>query len=141
LLFHADGKVVLSASRRLLTGSPETPRTEGIPALTEKQAEALDAIHFIAKANSVKLPIQKGDMCFLNNMAILHSREAFVDDVTAQRHLFRLWLSNQEFLWKLPPSLEVAWARVFDDNERDPIWDWEPVKINGRLCNPGASCD
>ncbi|KIW30047.1 uncharacterized protein PV07_05826 [Cladophialophora immunda] len=42
-------------SKRLLEGSPETPRSKAIPALTAKQAEALDAVHFIAEANSVKL--------------------------------------------------------------------------------------
>jgi hypothetical protein len=141
LLFHTDSKVILSASRRLLTGSPDTPRTKGIPALTEKQAEALDAVHFIAQANSLKLSVEKGDMCFINNMAILHSREAFEDGRYTQRHLFRLWLSNQELLWKLPPPLELAWARVFDDEDRPSIWDFDPVRVNGRLNNPAASCD
>ena len=141
LLFHTDNKVILSVSRRLLTGSPETPRSKGLPALTWNQAEAQDAIHFIAEANSLKLSIEKGDICFINNMAVLHSREAFEDSEFSQRHLPRLWLSNQDLMWRLPPPLELAWARVFDDEDRATMWDFEPVKVNGRLYNPAASCD
>lgn len=141
LLFHEDDKLIMSASRRLLTGSKETPRTEGIPGLTELQAEALDAMHFVAKANSIKISMKKGDMRFLNNLALIHAREAFEDSAVTQRHLLRLWLSNEERLWKLPPALQLAWDRVFDDNDRPSVWDHSPVKIDGALFNPAESCD
>ena len=39
-----NGKVVINFSRRTLTGSAVSPRSVGIPGLTEAQAEALDAV-------------------------------------------------------------------------------------------------
>jgi len=132
----------MSYSRRLLTGSLDTPRTPGIPGLTEAQAEAIDVLHFLAKKNSIPVSMEKGDMRFVNNMALLHSREAFQDVEKTQRHLLRLWLSNKDKMWKLPPALELAWARNFEeDKERKEVWDYAPVRINGRLFNPAESCD
>ncbi|MBT5811102.1 MAG: TauD/TfdA family dioxygenase, partial [Rhodospirillaceae bacterium] len=39
-----------------------------------------------------KLQIQKGDIQFFNNFAVLHSRTAYQDDADHRRHLVRLWL-------------------------------------------------
>ena len=60
--------------------------------------------------------MEKGDLRFVNNMAILHRREAFALDPDAKRHLIRLWLNNDEMCWKLPRPMQLAWARVFDDD-------------------------
>lgn len=132
---------MLSASRRLLTGSPYTPRTEGLPGLTEAQAEALDAIHFIAKDDSIKIPMMKGDMRFMNNMALIHARDAYTDNESSQRHLLRLWLSCSDQMWKLPPSLQLAWDRVFEDVDRLGVWDCSPVKISDGTYVLETSCD
>ncbi|KAI9696523.1 MAG: hypothetical protein M1820_008151 [Bogoriella megaspora] len=126
LLHFFDGKVFLNFSRRLLTGHPDSPRTEGIPGLTEAQAEALDAVHFIACKHQFKTKMEPGDIRFINNMAVLHCRENFKDDNASQRHLIRTWLNNENMCWKLPPPLELAWARVFDDEERGRRWDIDP---------------
>ncbi|KAL9096765.1 MAG: hypothetical protein Q9165_001253 [Trypethelium subeluteriae] len=132
-------QVFLNFSRRLLTGHPHSPRTEGIPGLTEAQAEALDAVHFIAHRHQFKMAMEAGDLRFINNMAILHCREAFQDDDSSKRHLIRLWLNNEEMCWKLPPHLELAWARVFEDEERGRHWDVEPPLTRGR--KRADSCD
>ncbi len=41
-----------------------------------------------------RLQIQKGDMQFLNNFTILHSRTPYRDDAGHRRHLVRLWLED-----------------------------------------------
>ncbi len=69
------------------------------PRLTPQHFEALDL--FDALCNDPKLHLtmmlEKGDMQFVYNHAMLHDRTAFVDyeDVKQRRHLSRLWLSME----------------------------------------------
>ena len=95
--------------------------------MTEAQAEALDAVHFTAAANCLTITPQRGDMLFVNNMAIMHSRKSFRDSSQAKRYILRLWLYNPELGWQVPPGLQVAWDRIFDELEeiRD-YWDIDP---------------
>ncbi len=142
LLYHHHGKIIMCFGRRLLVGHPpSSPRTPGIPGLTEAQAEALDAVHFVAKKHEIRTSMQKGDLRFLNNMAVLHRREAFMNDDNTYRHLIRLWLNNDMECWKLPAPLRVAWARVFEDNDRESYWDIEPPRKDGVIMRVAGSCD
>lgn len=141
-MYCQDGKIITNFSRRLLVGHPpEDPRTPGIPCLNEAQAEAIDAVHFTARKHEIKLGMEKGDVRFINNMAVLHRREAFEDAPDAERHLVRLWLNNEEKCWKLPMPLRLAWARVFDDPDRKAYWDMEPPRKEGVLLRLAGSCD
>jgi alpha-ketoglutarate-dependent taurine dioxygenase len=47
--------------------------------ITEAQAEALDALHFLADRFSLTLDFQKGDVQYVNNLSIFHARGGFVD--------------------------------------------------------------
>ncbi|OTB14990.1 hypothetical protein K445DRAFT_12270 [Daldinia sp. EC12] len=142
LLYNHDDNLILSFSRRLLVGHlPFEPRSAGIPGLTEAQAEAIDALHFIAKKHEFKPRILKGDLRFINNMAIMHRREAFENSANNHRHLVRIWLNNEDKCWKLPEPLRIAWARVFEDEERDAHWDIMPVRKNGKILRVAGSCD
>lgn len=92
----------------------------------------------------MKLTTMKGDMRFINNIGLLHGREAFFDDnhERSERHLLQLWLQNDRKTWDLPPALTLAWARVFDDDERESRWDMEPVMISPTNPRPPpAPCD
>lgn len=110
--------------------------------MTEAQAEALDAIHFISQKLELRTTMQKGDIRLINNMALLHRREAFVDEGAKRtRHLVRLWLHNELMCWKLPPPLQLAWARVFEDRERKEHWDVAPIKKDGVVLRIAGSCD
>lgn len=132
----------MSFSRRLLVGHPpHTPRTPGIPGLTEAQAEALDAVHFVARKHEVTTSMMAGDIRFLNNMGVLHRREAFENSTDRQRHLIRLWLNNEMMCWKLPAALRIAWARVFDDTDREGKWDIVPPRKDGVILRIAGSCD
>ena len=44
---------------------------------------------------AVKMTFQEGDMQFVNNFVILHSRSAYRDKRGHRRHLVRLWLENK----------------------------------------------
>ncbi|KAG7141004.1 Taurine hydroxylase-like protein SAT17 like [Verticillium longisporum] len=142
LLFYHHGRLIISFSRRLLVGhEPFDTRTPGIPGLTEAQAEALDAVHIIARKHEFKPRMERGDLRFINNMSILHRREAFENTTTAARHLVRIWLNNEMMCWKLPRPLRVAWARVFDDDERDEHWDIVPPRKDGKVLRVAGTCD
>ncbi|KAL8409424.1 hypothetical protein RB594_007743 [Gaeumannomyces avenae] len=144
VMYHRDGRLVTSFSRRLLCGRPPSePRTAGIPGLTEAQAEALDALHLAARRCEVRPSMARGDLRFINNMAVLHRREAYADaGRDAGRHLVRLWINNPDRCWALPAELDLAWARIFDDDdERERRWDVVPPKVDGRMLRQAGSCD
>lgn len=142
VLYRQGPKIIFNFSRRLLTGCPpRDPRTPGIPGLTLRQAEALDTMHAIARSHEVRTVMQKGDIRFLNNMGLLHRRESFEDDGASKRHLIRLWLHNQKHCWKLPVPLRLAWARIFEDDEREPHWALNPMGPDGKYLRQVASCD
>ncbi|RSL53519.1 hypothetical protein CEP51_014880 [Fusarium floridanum] len=123
LLYYEDGKIITNYSRRILCGEPSNgPRTPGIPGLTEAQAEAIDALHAIGRRHELKQSMEKGDLRFINNLAIMHRRDPYGDTTRDHRHLLRLWLHSDSQCWKLPLDLQLAWERVFNDDERKEEW-------------------
>ena len=85
LLFHTPAnetspeRVVIQYARRGFTGFLNLPRSKDIPPITEAQAEALDALHFLADRFSLTLDFQKGDVQYVNNLSIFHARDGFTD--------------------------------------------------------------
>jgi hypothetical protein len=72
-------RVVIQYARRGFTGFLHLPRSSNIPPITEAQAEALDALHYLAEKFSVSLDFQRGDVQYINNLSIFHARDGFVD--------------------------------------------------------------
>lgn len=72
-------------------------RLEGIPEMTPEQKEALALVQEIAAEHRLDIAFEPGDMQFLNNYVIMHTRQAFDDDPDPahRRHLLRLWLKNR----------------------------------------------
>jgi hypothetical protein len=72
-----------------------------VPRLTEKQTAALELIESIANDPGFYLDMmfEPGDIQWLKNSMILHSREAYEDwnDPDRKRHLLRLWLTARDF--------------------------------------------
>jgi len=65
-MYCHDEKLITCFSRRLLVAhEPYESRSKGIPGLTEAQAEALDAVHFIAKKHELRTRLMKGDIRFV----------------------------------------------------------------------------
>ncbi|KAG5646882.1 hypothetical protein DXG03_001958 [Asterophora parasitica] len=113
LLYYHDEKVIIQYARRLFTGYLALPRSTDIPAITEAQAEALDAVHFLGEKYNLGLNFQKGDIQYINNLGVFHARDAFADTPEKHRHLLRLWLRNEELAWKTPKELEDLWKRLY----------------------------
>ncbi|KAK4223616.1 hypothetical protein QBC38DRAFT_44638 [Podospora fimiseda] len=125
LLFFQDGHVIINFSREPLLGLNGVPRASGLPSLTQEQKEALDVVEQIAKENQIILHAEPGDLLFINNHAVLHSREAFSDSAENPnpRYLVRMWLKNEEMAWKLPQSLQHGNSRIYEDNELGERWN------------------
>lgn len=72
-------------------------RLEGIPEMTPEQKEALTLAQEIADEQRLDIGFEPGDMQFLNNYVIMHTRQGFDDDPDPahRRHLLRLWLKNK----------------------------------------------
>lgn len=72
-------------------------RFEAVPRLSPPQVEAMDLIDRLAHSPEFHLStmFQPGDLQFLNNHVILHSRTAFEDheEPDRRRHLLRIWLA------------------------------------------------
>lgn len=85
LLFHFPAtsstpeRVALQYGRRYFVGFGALPRSPDIPPISEAQAEALDTIHFLGEKYCVNTDFQKGDMQYINNLAIFHARDGFTD--------------------------------------------------------------
>jgi hypothetical protein len=72
-------------------------RGDGIPPLTDAQIEALDAVDDLTNSEEFVLNMQfrVGDIQFLNNYLVLHSRTEYEDwpEPERKRDLLRLWLT------------------------------------------------
>lgn len=71
--------MIIQYSRRQFTGYLTQKRSTNIPPLTEAQAEALDAVHFLAEKYALGLTFQKGDIQYINSLGLLHARDGFKD--------------------------------------------------------------
>lgn len=71
--------MLIQYARRYFTGFLAQPRSANIPPISEAQAEALDALHFLAEKHRASLGFQKGDVQYVNNLSIFHARNGFKD--------------------------------------------------------------
>ncbi|PMD25538.1 Clavaminate synthase-like protein, partial [Hyaloscypha hepaticicola] len=142
ILFPAgEDKVLLSFSRRPLVGNATSPRSPGIPELSDAHVEALNAVHFAAERHSLSMKLKAGDVLFWNNLAMVHARKGFTDSPGHQRHLIRLWLRNDdtEKGWPIPEELQAAWNEAFDHAGRSQLWPVEPIRERAYIANQQRS--
>jgi hypothetical protein len=68
--------------------------------LSEREIEILDYFDALCHRPSiaVEMTFRQGDMQFVNNFVILHSRSEYRDAPNNRRHLVRLWLENPRSL-------------------------------------------
>ncbi|KAH7024624.1 TfdA family taurine catabolism dioxygenase TauD [Microdochium trichocladiopsis] len=120
LVFHQPAspstpeRVILQYARRYFVGFGALPRSHNIPPITEAQAEALDTLHFLGEKFCVNTSFEKGDIQYVNNLAVFHARDGFVDGEGKHRHLLRLWLRDSENAWPTPEVLQPRWEQLYD---------------------------
>lgn len=69
------------------------------PRLSDRAVEAMDRFEALCKDGhrTAAMPLQPGDMQFIDNYHVVHGRERYADDAEAGkvRHLKRLWLETR----------------------------------------------
>ncbi|MFU8871708.1 TauD/TfdA family dioxygenase [Micromonospora sp. SL4-19] len=88
-----DGRLTVRYGPDYMRSAQRSPH---VPPLTSQQWEALEAVDRLNHDPRflLTMDLRPGDLQFLNNHVILHSRTAYADhpDPTRRRHLLRLWL-------------------------------------------------
>ncbi|KAF7987106.1 hypothetical protein HWV62_295 [Athelia sp. TMB] len=113
LLTYLDGRMIVQFARRYFTGFQALPRSNNIPPISEAQAEALDTLQFLAEKYALRIQCQKGDIQYINNLSLIHTREGFRNDKEHTRHLLTFWLRNEELAWKIPEYLDAKWQQLY----------------------------
>jgi hypothetical protein len=123
-----DGRMFVRYNRTFIESAQRFPE---VPRLTLLQREALDMMDALCAdpALCLDMPFEPGDMQFICNYTVLHSRGDYEDhpEPDRKRHLLRLWLRTPGFA-SLPPAFAdrnedmIAWqarprAPVFDASE------------------------
>ncbi|KAH6610518.1 hypothetical protein Trco_000538 [Trichoderma cornu-damae] len=128
VFFYQDGRLIANFGRAALMGSASHARPAHLPALSAGQVEALDAIQEIAEATRFEMSTRPGDMHFINNLAILHRREGFVNgpEASQRRHLVRMRLRDDEMGWSIPLELQHEWDKAFGQTGTR-VWHLEPM--------------
>ncbi len=100
-------------------------RFDDIPRLSAAQVEALDMVERLAESEEFRLDMdfRPGDMQFVHNHVVLHSRTAYEDwdDPARKRHLLRLWLSAHGAR-ALPPVFEERYGPLVEGQPRGGIY-------------------
>jgi len=104
-----DGKFTSHYSRTFIEA---LEHVAGAPEVTAGQWQALDRLARLAEEQHFEMALAKGDIQFINNHVIYHSRTAFIDDPAngKRRCLLRIWLSAPHRA--LPPGHAVLWREV-----------------------------
>ena len=114
--------LVMRYVRRFIEDSqliPECPR------LSTEQKDAMDAIDEIIHCPDVhvKLRMRPGDILFMENNKVLHSRTKFKDhpEPAKKRLLLRLWLSYSNS-FELSPDFRELYTEVAAGTVRGGVW-------------------
>lgn len=125
MAYH-NGRMITNCSRYSLAGFGSYQRNPDLPPITADQVEALDAIHFTATRNAMRIPNDKGDLLYINNMALLHARDALQtksdgnsSEALSKRHKLRLFLRDPALSWKIPSGLNRVWEQLYGPNTAD----------------------
>lgn len=76
----------------------------------------MDAVQFMAAANSVEVPMTKGDIIFVNDQAMLHARSSFSDKDSSQRHLLKMFLRDPEYSWPVTGAAMEQRQKIYGSN-------------------------
>lgn len=122
---YLDGRLFVRYNRTFIESAQRFPE---VPPLTAAQREAMDFMDVLCAdpAFYFDMSFEPGDMQFLNNYVVLHSRGDYEDwpEPERKRHLLRLWLRTPGFS-RLPEAFAdrnadmTAWQK----QPRPPVFD------------------
>lgn len=107
---YFEGELSCRYSRRMIEFAQ---KTAGV-ALSDIEKEAFDVMDGLIGELRLKIDFAPGDIQFLNNYVILHSRTAFEDfqEPDRRRHLLRLWLTVPGWRRVSPETLRERDVRL-----------------------------
>lgn len=120
-----NGRVFNRYIRNYIQSAQRFPE---VPRLTKEQIEALDLFDELTQDTRFRYDMEflPGDMQFLNNYVVLHSRTDYIDfpELDKKRHLLRLWLFTHGSIdipnaYKERHQILEAWR----ENPRPTIYD------------------
>jgi hypothetical protein len=112
-----DGYLTINGGRKYIESAQRFPE---VGKYSDKTIEALDMFETICAELEHYQEFQPGDIQFLNNHVIMHSRTEYWDwpnEPEKKRHLLRLWLGVPE----IRPVLEVFYERLNGINLKDTV--------------------
>lgn len=127
---HMDGRLFVRYNRSYIESAQ---RFSEVPRLTSAQVEAMDLMDSLCgdPAYYFDILFEPGDMQFLNNYVVLHSRGEYEDwpEGERKRHLLRLWLRTPGF-GLLPPAFadRNADMAAWQQHPRPPVFDVSEIK-------------
>ncbi len=86
----------------------------GVPPFTPLQSEAMALYRETVPQCAADIPFEQGDIQFLHNHVILHSRNAFEDwpEPARRRYLYRLWLAAGEDARPVPKAVRQSFSGI-----------------------------
>jgi hypothetical protein len=118
----AGDKLVLQYSRLPVTGFRDEGPNPTLPPPTPNRLEAMDMLEDLGRKYSFALPRIPGDIAFINNLCLMHGRNAFDIDANgkplpSKRHLVKLILRDPKLAWDFPESLSWISKRIYGSNQ------------------------
>jgi len=131
LLFEKPNRTILSYQRRPLVGLSDFPRRAGLKPLIDKQIEALDVLEALASRLGVTFEFKTGDIQYVNNLALLHGREAFRCERPSgcRRHLLRMFLKDAECEFPLPGPLNTVVKGMYEHDVKEEEFPWSLAPV------------
>ncbi|MGE0311500.1 MAG: TauD/TfdA family dioxygenase [Lautropia sp.] len=127
---HHEGRLFVRYNRTFIESAQRFPE---VPRLSKAQTEALDLMDALCNdpAYYLDMRFEPGDMQFLCNYDVLHSRNDYEDwpEASRKRHLLRLWLRTPRFS-SLPAAFAdrnadmIAWQKT----PRAPVFDHSEIE-------------
>ena len=112
-IFHPDGGFLTTTYNRDFITAAQ--RFDEVPRLTDQQIEAMDMLDELADSDHIRLDMdfRPGDMQFIHNHQVLHSRTPYEDypEPERKRHLLRLWLTPPNAR-PLPPVIAERFGSI-----------------------------
>ncbi len=142
LLHVTDGEsVVFTYSRFPMAGFKGRKRNPALPPATSAQVEAMDTVQYYMSQNAVPLPWTRGDIAFINDMAVMHARSGFKEQgapgTGQERHLLKFYLRDPAQNWPVPETARKHWNKIYGantpDGRREEEWSihYEPGQEDG----------
>lgn len=93
-----------------------------VPPFTYEQEEAMALFRTMVEECAADIPFAQGDIQFLHNHVMLHSRRAFEDwpEHARKRHLYRLWLRDDDGR-PLPPTVRENFKGIYVPGTRHQV--------------------